>query len=77
LHLDLKPSTIISERQLAKVLDLSVARQPAKGVKGIGTANYMSPEQARGDLLGPPADVWGIGTVLFEVAAGEEAIDAY
>jgi serine/threonine protein kinase len=77
LYLDLKPSNIVSKRQLAKVLDLSVARQPGKGVKGIGTANYMSPEQARGDLLGPAADVWGIGTVLFEVAAGEEAFDAY
>jgi serine/threonine protein kinase len=77
LHLDLKPSNIISERQLAKVLDLSVARPPGKGVKGVGTANYMSPEQARGDALGPAADVWGIGAVLFEAAAGEEPFDAY
>ena len=77
LHLDLKPSNIVSERQLAKVLDLSVARPPGKKIKGIGTANYMSPEQARGDVLGPAADVWGIGTVLFEAAAGEEAFDAY
>ena len=77
LHLDLKPSNIVSERQLAKVLDLSVARPPGKGVKGVGTANYMSPEQARGDALGPAADVWGIGMVLFEVAAGEEPFDAY
>lgn len=77
LHLDLKPSNIVSERQLAKVLDLSVARPPGKGVKGVGTANYMSPEQARGDALGPAADVWGIGAVLFEAAAGEEPFDAY
>ncbi len=77
LHLDLKPSNIVSERQLAKVLDLSVARPPGKGVKGIGTANYMAPEQARGDALGPAADVWGIGVVLFEAAAGEDPFDAY
>ncbi|MDP8973491.1 MAG: serine/threonine protein kinase [Actinomycetota bacterium] len=77
LHLDLKPSNIVSERQLAKVLDLSVARPPGNGVKGVGTANYMSPEQARGDALGPAADVWGIGAVLFEAAAGEEPFDAY
>ncbi|MDQ4128155.1 MAG: serine/threonine protein kinase, partial [Actinomycetota bacterium] len=74
--LNLKPSNIVSERQLAKVLDLSVARPPGKEVKGVGTANYMSPEQARGDALGPAADVWGIGVVLFE-AAGEEPFDAY
>ena len=77
LHLDLKPSNIVSERQLAKVLDLSIARPPGKGRKGMGTANYMSPEQARGDYLGPAADVWGIGAVLFETAAGEEPFDAY
>ena len=77
LHLDLKPSNIVSERQLAKLLDLSIARPPGKGVEGIGTVNYMSPEQARGDLLGPEADVWGIGAVLFEAAAGEEPFDAY
>jgi eukaryotic-like serine/threonine-protein kinase len=52
LHPGLKPSNIVSERQLAKVLDLSVARLPGKRVKGVGTKNYMSPEQARGDALG-------------------------
>ncbi len=77
LHLDLKPSNIVSERQLAKLLDLSLARSPGKGVKGAGTANYMAPEQARGDFLGPAADVWGIGAVLFEAATGEEPFDAY
>ena len=77
LHLDLKPSNIVSERQLAKLLDLSIARPPGKGIEGIGTANYMAPEQVRGDVLGAAADVWGIGAVLFEAATGEEAFGAY
>jgi len=76
LHPDLKPSNIVPERRLAKVLDLSVARPPGKGVKGVVTANYMCPALARGDALGPTADVWAIGAVLFE-AAGEEPFDAY
>jgi hypothetical protein len=42
---------MVSERRLAKVLDPSVARLPGKGVKGVVTENYMSPEQARGDAL--------------------------
>ena len=37
----------------------------------MGTSQYMSPEQARGDHLGPPADVLGIGAVLFEAATGK------
>jgi serine/threonine protein kinase len=77
LHLDLKPSNIVSECQRAKILDLSIARPPGRGEKGSGTRNYMAPEQARGDYLGPAADVWGIGAVLFEAATGELPFDAH
>ena len=77
LHLDLKPSNIVSERGLAKLLDLSIARPPGRGQKGMGTLEYMSPEQARGGILGAPADVWGIGAVLFEAATSEVPFDAY
>jgi serine/threonine protein kinase len=71
LHLDLKPSNIVSECQRAKILDLSIARPPGRVKEGAGTRNYMAPEQARGDHVGPAADVWGIGAVLFEAATGE------
>lgn len=77
LHLDLKPSNIISERQMAKILDLSIARPPGRAKKGIGTDQYMSPEQARGDYLGPAADAWGIGATLYEAATGEYPFNAY
>ena len=77
LHLDLKPSNIVSECQRAKILDLSIARPPGRGKKNAGTRNYMAPEQARGDYLGPAADVWGIGAVLFEAATGELPFDAH
>lgn len=77
LHLDLKPSNVVSERGLAKVLDLSIAQPPGRGKKGAGTDQYMAPEQARGDLVGPPADVWGIGTVLYEAATANEAFDLH
>jgi serine/threonine protein kinase len=77
LHLDLKPSNIVSECQRAKILDLSIAHPPGRSKKYAGTRNYMAPEQARGDYLGPAADVWGIGAVLFEAATGELPFDAH
>jgi eukaryotic-like serine/threonine-protein kinase len=75
LHLDLKPSNVIAECGRAKLIDLSVARPPGQAHAGIGTHYYLSPEQARGGELGPAADVWGIGVVLFEAATGEPAFD--
>lgn len=71
LHLDLKPSNVVAECGLAKVLDLSLARPPGKTRAGVGTSQYMSYEQAAGGELGPAADVWGVGAVLFEAATGE------
>jgi serine/threonine protein kinase len=75
LHLDLKPSNVIAEAGRAKLIDLSVARPPGDAPAGVGTWSYLAPEQARGGALAAPADVWGIGTVLFEVATGEPTFD--
>lgn len=75
LHLDLKPSNVIAECGRAKLIDLSVARPPGPAHGGIGTLFYMAPEQVRGGELGPAADVWGIGALLFEAATGEPAFD--
>lgn len=77
LHLDLKPSNIVSERGLAKVIDLSIARPPGRGRRGAGTPQYMAPEQARGDHLSPATDVWGVGAVLWEATTGEEPFNAH
>jgi serine/threonine protein kinase len=70
IHMDLKPSNVISDMGQAKLLDLSIARPPQRVRPGIGTARYMAPEQAHGGEVGPHTDVWGIGAVLFEAAAG-------
>lgn len=77
LHLDLKPSNIIVHAGLAKVIDFSIARPIGESHRGVGTRQYLSPEQARGDPLTPAADVWGIGAVLFEAATGRPPFKAY
>ena len=70
LHLDLKPSNVVVDAGRAIVVDLSIARKPGRGIPGLGTWAYLAPEQALGDQLGPAADVWGIGVVLFEALTG-------
>jgi serine/threonine protein kinase len=75
LHLDLKPSNVVADGGRAKVIDLSLARPPGPAPAGIGTWCYLAPEQARGGHLGPAADVWGIGVVLFEAATRTPAFD--
>ena len=75
LHLDLKPSNIVAQSGRAVLIDLSIARRPGRGKPGRGTWCYLAPEQARGDLLGPAADVWGLGAVLYEATTGRPAFD--
>jgi serine/threonine protein kinase len=75
LHLDLKPSNIISECGIAKLLDFSIARPPGSYSKGIGTYMYCAPEQVLGAPLTGAADVWGLGLVLFEAATDVNPFD--
>jgi serine/threonine protein kinase len=70
LHLDLKPSNVVCDGGLAKLIDLSIARPPGLTRRAVGTRPYMSPEQARRGRLTEAADVWGLGVVLYEAATG-------
>ena len=71
LHLDLKPSNVISDRGQAKLIDFSIARPPGRLRPGIGTPRYMAPEQRTGGRVDEATDTWGLGMVLFEAATGE------
>jgi eukaryotic-like serine/threonine-protein kinase len=71
LHLDVKPGNIVCpETGQIKLIDLSLARPPGPVRAGLGTRGYRPPEQEQGGEVGPAADVWAIGAVLFEAAAG-------
>jgi eukaryotic-like serine/threonine-protein kinase len=70
LHLDVKPSNVIADNGAAKLIDLSIARPPGPGRRGVGTKQYMAPEQERGANLSEATDVWGVGATLYEAATG-------
>jgi eukaryotic-like serine/threonine-protein kinase len=75
LHLDVKPANVIATAGRAVLIDLSLARAPGRYRPGLGTWCYLAPEQALGHALGPAADVWGLGTLLFEAVTGRSAFD--
>lgn len=76
LHLDLKPSNVVAEAGgRAKLLDLSIAQRPGRVRAGRGTWCNMAPEQAGGGKVTAATDAWGLGTVLWEAATGENPFD--
>lgn len=70
LHLDVKPSNVVVSGGIARLVDLGLSRSPGPCRAGVGTARSMAPEQARGGVVGPATDAWGIGLVLYEAATG-------
>ena len=78
IHRDVKPANImISKTGAVKVMDFGIARAIADGGNSvtqtsavIGTAQYLSPEQARGEPVDPRSDVYSLGCVLYEVLTG-------
>ena len=76
LHLDLKPSNLIADGGRLKVIDLSIAQRPGRIRAGTGSPGFLAPEQERGDRVGPPADVWGIGAVLREAGGPDDLVAA-
>ncbi len=78
IHRDVKPANImISKNNAVKVMDFGIARALADShnvtqtAAVIGTAQYLSPEQARGEAVDARSDVYSLGCVLYEILTGE------
>ena len=75
VHRDVKPHNILVEGERAFLTDFGLAKAVEdsgvlSGASVVGTVEYMSPEQWRGGRVGPAADVYSLGCVLYEALTG-------
>ncbi|MEA2282267.1 MAG: eukaryotic-like serine/threonine-protein kinase [Solirubrobacteraceae bacterium] len=76
VHRDVKPGNLLlSDDGMIKLADFGIAKAAeqsdiTKVGSVLGTAAYLSPEQARGEPAGPPSDLYALGVVAYQLMAG-------
>jgi serine/threonine-protein kinase len=81
VHRDIKPQNVIlDEEGAAKVADFGIAHAGASELTEtgsiVGTAQYLSPEQAQGQPVSPRSDLYSVGIVLYELLTGRPPFEA-
>jgi serine/threonine-protein kinase len=80
VHRDIKPHNVLVDGEgRVKVTDFGIARagtsQMTEAGSIVGTAQYLSPEQARGGEVDPRSDLYSLGVVLYELLTGKTPFD--
>jgi serine/threonine-protein kinase len=82
VHRDVKPGNLLrSHEGVVKLADFGIAKaaedsEITKTGSVLGTAAYLSPEQARGEKAGPPADLYALGVVSYQLLTGRLPYEA-
>ncbi len=82
VHRDVKPGNLLlSDQDVVKLADFGIARATDQSSitqvgSVLGTAAYLSPEQARGDEAGPRADIYSLGVVTYQLITGRLPYEA-
>lgn len=82
IHRDLKPGNVMIEKGgRVLVMDFGLAKATESSqltVSGamLGTPRYMSPEQAQGEPIGPPSDIYSLGLIYYYLFIGDDLVQA-
>jgi serine/threonine-protein kinase len=82
VHRDIKPQNLmLTSGGVLKVMDFGIAKLPASGTRTrigtyLGTPEYMSPEQAKGETVDGRSDLYSLGITLFELLSGRPPFKA-